>query len=284
MYLYFDPKGVLLEVINDEALRQYNYDVNTMYVYIENSPTTELPDGLTCLQYWFERPNGDETEVYSTIDHPGDEIVTETIPMNSKRDLQKFKYGVQYKMFKIRTPSGKVIGQDDDGNDVYEYNIFEDPGPVSLSIKAIYEKGVKELTLGKVVFTIEQEVVIPSDSISVSQFEYLLRVVETAATDSKNYNKLNNKPSINDVTLQGNKTAEDLGLVPINLKSFRSLATPPTKTFRQSAEVFVSDNGVGFRMTLQQVKDMSTKIVTAKNVSEVDFSKLDIDDYIYTEN
>ena len=284
MYLYFDPKGVLLEVINDEALRQYNYDVNTMYVYIENSPTTELPDGLTCLQYWFERPNGDETEVYSTIDHPGDKIVTETIPMNSKRDLQKFKYGVQYKMFKIRMPSGKIIGQDDDGKDVYEYNIFEDSGPVSLSIKAIYEKGVKELTLGKVVFTIEQEVVIPSDSISVSQFEYLLRVVETAATDSKNYNKLNNKPSINDVTLQGNKTAEDLGLVPINLKSFRSLATPPTKTFRQSAEVFVSDNGVGFRMTLQQVKDMSTKIVAVKNVSEVDFSKLDKDDYVYTEN
>ena len=109
-------------------------------------------------------------------------------------------------------------------------------------------------------------------------------MVETAATDSKNYNKLNNKPSINDVTLQGNKTAEDLGLVPINLKSFRSLATPPTKTFRQSAEVFVSDNGVGFRMTLQQVKDMSTKIVAVKNMSEVDFSKLDKDDYVYTEN
>lgn len=283
MYLYFDPKGVLLEVINDEALRQYNYDVNTMYVYIENSSTTELPDGLSYLQYWFERPNGDETEVYSTVDHPGDEIVTETIPMNSKRDLQKFKYGVQYKMFKIQMPSGKVIGQDEDGNDIYEYNIFEDSGPVSLSIKAIYEKGVKELTLGKVVFTIEKEVVIPSDSISVSQFEYLLRVVEKSAADNKDYNNLINKPSINDVTLQGNKTAEELGLVPIVLSPFRTVEQP-TASFRQTANIFVNDGANGFRMTLQQVKDMSTKIVVAKNVSEVDFSKLDKDDYVYIEN
>ncbi len=283
MYLYFDPKGVLLEVINDEALRQYNYDVNTMYVYIENSSTTELPDGLSYLQYWFERPNGDETEVYSTVDHPGDEIVTETIPMNSKRDLQKFKYGVQYKMFKIQMPSGKVIGQDEDGNDIYEYNIFEDSGPVSLSIKAIYEKGVKELTLGKVVFTIEKEVVIPSDSISVSQFEYLLRVVEKSAADNKDYNNLINKPSINDVTLQGNKTAEELGLVPIVLSPFRTVEQS-TASFRQTANIFVNDGANGFRMTLQQVKDMSTKIVVAKNVSEVDFSKLDKDDYVYIEN
>lgn len=271
MYLYFDKNGVLLETINDEALRQYNHQVNTIYVYIEDSPKY--------LRYWFERPNGDETEVYSTAEHLGDEIVTETIPVNAKRDLQKFQYGIKYKMFKILMPCGRLIGDDE-----YEYNIFEDAGPVSLSIKAIYEEGERELTLGKVVFTIEQEVVVPSERISVSQFEYLLRVVETAATDSTDYNKLNNKPSINDVTLQGNKTAEDLGLVPTNLKSFRSIATPPTKTFRQSAELFVSNNGVGFRMTLQQVKDMSTKIVTVKNVSEVDFSKLDKDDYVYTEN
>lgn len=282
MYLYFDPKGVLLEVINDEALRQYNYDVNTMYVYIENSPTTELPDGLNYLQYWFERPNGDETEVYSTIDHPGDEIVTETIPMNSKRDLQKFKYGIRYKMFKIRMPSGKAIDKDDDGNDIYEYNIFEDSGPVSLSIKAIYEKGVKELTLGKVVFTIEQEVVIPSDSISVSQFEYLLRAVEKVAAD-KDYNKLYNKPKINDVTLEGNRTAEELGLVPVDLTPLEAVEQP-IRSFRQSANMFVNNGAKSFRMTLQQVKELGTKIVVAKNISDVDFSKLDKDDFIYTEN
>lgn len=97
------------------------------------------------------------------------------------------------------------------------------------------------------------------------------------------YNKLINKPQINGETLQGDKSAQELGLVPINLSSFRAVEQP-TKSFRQSSDIFVNNGANGFRMTLQQVKDMSTKIVAVKNVSEVDFSKLDKDDYVYIEN
>ena len=97
------------------------------------------------------------------------------------------------------------------------------------------------------------------------------------------YNKLINKPQINGETLQGDKTAEELGLVPIVLSPFRAVSEP-TKSFRQSSDIFINNGANGFRMTLQQVKDMSTKIVSVKNMSEVDFSKLDKDDYIYTEN
>lgn len=97
------------------------------------------------------------------------------------------------------------------------------------------------------------------------------------------YNKLINKPQINGETLQGDKTAEELGLVPIVLTSFRAVSEP-TKSFRQSSDIFINNGANGFRMTLQQVKDMSTKIVAVKNMSEVDFSKLDKDDYVYTEN
>lgn len=273
MYLYFDKNGVLLEVINDEALRQYNQQVNTLYVFCEWFPER--------MQYWFERPNGDETEVYIA---DGDDIVTEKIPFDFKRDLKKFKYGVEYTMFKIIMPCGRVIGQDDDGNDVFEYNIFEDAGPVSLSLKAIYKEDEEELTLGKVVFTIEDEVVLPTNTVSVSQFEYLLQMVSSAAEASKDYNKLNNKPQINGVTLQGNKTAEELGVVPIVLTSFRALGTPPTKTFRQSANIFVNNDKEGFRMTLQEIKDMNTKIVDVKNKEDADFSQLDIGDYVYSEN
>lgn len=134
--------------------------------------------------------------------------------------------------------------------------------------------------------------------------------------ENGDYDVLRNKPSINGVPLVGNKTSEDLGLadeddvnklsadfikhlhdyenphrttaeqvgaVPVDFRSF-AVAPTATKSFRQSAEVFVGKDGNGFRMTLQQVKDMSTKIVAVKNMSEVDFSKLDKDDYIYTEN
>ena len=97
------------------------------------------------------------------------------------------------------------------------------------------------------------------------------------------YNKLINQPQINGETLQGDKSAQELGLVPIQLSSFRAVEQP-TKSFRQSSDIFVNNGANGFRMTLQQVKDMSTKIVAVKNVSEVDFSKLDKDDYVYTEN
>ena len=141
-------------------------------------------------------------------------------------------------------------------------------------------------------------------------------VLPPTSIENGDYDVLRNKPSINGVPLVGNKTSEDLGLadeddvnklsadfinhlhdyenphrttaeqvgaVPVDFRSFRAVEQP-TKSFRQSAEVFISKGGNGFRMTLQQVKDMSTKIVAVKNVSEVDFSKLDKDDYVYTEN
>lgn len=401
MYLYFDNKGVLLEIINDEALRQYNHQVNTMYVYIENTPTTEFPKGLNKLQYWFERPNGDVTAVYDTLSHPGDVVVTETIPFDIKRDVRKFQYGVKYKMFKIEIPSGRIIGQDESGNSVYEYNIFKDDGLVQLTIKAIFIDGAKELTLGKVVFTIEKEVVIPSDSISVSQFEYILRAIDAltftvgkvttetldptaeaavkvtqdkSSTELKNYpvdfefgiprgatftpsvdengnlswtndGELENPETVNikgetgatpnieanatvndtvgtpevevvktgtaeNPTLTFNfrnlrgkdavipsdltdhltdynnphkTTAKQVGAVPVDFRSF-SVAPTATKNFRQSAEVFVGNNGNGFRMTLQDVKNMGTKIVSIKNKNDVDSSQLDIGDYIFSED
>lgn len=399
MYLYFDKKGVLLEIVNDEALRQYNHQVNTMYVYIENVPTTELPQGLLKLQYWFERPNGETTAVYDTLSHPGDVIVTETVPFDIKRDVRKFRYGTRYKMFKIEMPSGRIIGQDESGNPVYEYNIFEDDGPVSLTIKAIFVEGAKELTLGKVVFTIEKEVVIPTDSVSVSQYEYILRAIDAltftvgkvttetlspkseasvtvtqdkSSTELKNYpidfefgipkgttftptvaengdiswtnnGGLDNPPTVNikgdtgvtpnisaSATVDANvgtpevsvvktgtdenptltfnfrnlrgkdaeipseltdhltdysnphkTTAEQVGAVPVDFRSF-SVAPTTTKNFRQSAELFVGNNGNGLRMTLQDVKNMGTKIVTVNDVKEADFDNLDVGDYIYS--
>lgn len=246
MYLYFDKNGVLLETINDEALRQYNHQVNTIYVYIEDSPKY--------LRYWFERPNGDETEVYSTVNHPGDEIVTETIPVSAKRDLQKFQYGIKYKMFKILMPCGRLIGDNE-----YEYNIFEDAGPVSLSIKAIYDEGEKELTLGKVVFTIEQEVVVPSERISVSQFEYLLNTVERIGATEANH-------------------------VPLRLSVFEEITETPTIELRQKANLYVDVDNESKRISLEQIKDMNTKIVAVNDSSQIDYNKLDIDDYVYIKN
>lgn len=333
MYLYFDKKGVLLEIINDEALRQYNHQVNTMYVY------TEIPIAdIQHLSYWFELPDGTTTNALTTGTHH-DKIVEEVIPPNSKRDLQKFQYGVKYTMYKIELPSGKPIF-DEDGNETgrYEDNIFTQSGPVAVTIQVVYKDTTqKNLTLGKVVFIVEDEVVIPYERITVSQFEYLLSAVESVTKyditdhikdynnphkvtkeqvglgnvdntadldkpiskatqeelDKKantaslrlvattgSYNDLDDKPRINSVTLQGDKSALDLRLVPIDLSPFEAVREP-TKSFRQQADIFISHEGSGFRMALQSVKDMNTKIITSDSFAKVDFDKLDKGDFIY---
>lgn len=337
MYLYFDTKGVLLEVINDEALRQYNHKVNTMYVYTE-IPVAEIKH----LNYWFELPNGDTTIAYTTTSHH-DKLVEGTIPPNAKRDVQKFRYGVKYPMYKIELPSGKAI-LDEKGNETgkYEDNVFKFSGPVAVTIQVVYnDETQKNLTLGKVVFTVEDEVIIPSERITESQFEYLLSAVDSVskydasdhikdynnphkvtaeqvglgdvdntsdldkpistltqeALDKKantsdlrlvattgSYNDLDDKPMINGVRLQANKTAEELRLVPTDLssvKSFRELTSEPTKSFRQETSVFISNGGNGFRMTVQDLKDMSTKIVLADTKADVDTTDLDIGDFVY---
>ncbi len=76
-------------------------------------------------------------------------------------------------------------------------------------------------------------------------------------------------------------TAEQVGAVPVDFRSF-SAAPTTTKNFRQSAELFVGNNGNGFRMTLQDVKNMGTKIVTVNDIQEADFDNLDVGDYIYS--
>lgn len=95
-----------------------------------------------------------------------------------------------------------------------------------------------------------------------------------------NYNRLENKPSINGVTLQGDKSAVELRLVPIDLSQFEAVSEP-TKSFRQSLDIFVNNNSNPLKMTLQSVKDMNTKIVAVNDKTQIDYNKLDIDDYVY---
>ncbi len=95
----------------------------------------------------------------------------------------------------------------------------------------------------------------------------------------KDYNRINNKPKINGVTLQGDKSALELGLVPSDLSQLEAVEQP-TKSVRQTADMFVDNGGKPSKIALQQVKDMATKIVYANGLENVDFEKLDADDYV----
>ena len=102
---------------------------------------------------------------------------------------------------------------------------------------------------------------------------------EVVRIDQKDYDKLSNKPQINGVTLQGNKSALELGLVPSDLSQLEAVEQP-TKSVRQTADMFVDNNGKPSKIALQQVKGMATKVVYANELGNVDFEKLDIDDYV----
>ena len=182
MYLYFDHNGTLLETINDKALRQYNKNINYAYVYIEDldSTTNKLPAGLNQLAYWFELPTGERTK--NIYEAGRSNIVCEMIPCSNKRDMQYFKDGVYYEMFKIRIPCGELICNDSSHTvhqtNCYEDNVFELAGNVSMTIQAKFTSN-DVYTLGLVVFDIEDEVVKPSEGIALSQFDYLLKKVDS---------------------------------------------------------------------------------------------------------
>ena len=102
---------------------------------------------------------------------------------------------------------------------------------------------------------------------------------EVVRIDQKDYDKLSNKPQINGVTLQGNKSSLELGLAPTYLSELEAVEQP-IKSVRQTADMFVDNGGKPSKIALQQVKSMATKVVYANELGNVDFEKLDIDDYV----
>ena len=51
----------------------------------------------------------------------------------------------------------------------------------------------------------------------------IIRTSGSGGAGTDNYNSLTNKPQINNVTLKGNKSFEDLGLIPYNKNDIQSL-------------------------------------------------------------
>ena len=73
--------------------------------------------------------------------------------------------------------------------------------------------------------------------------------------------------------------------VPKRLNEFQRIdPTANTKGFRQQAFVYVDKGKQSFRMSLQDIKNLNTKIVAATRTNEVNTSELSVDDYIFSED
>ena len=171
MYLYFNSKGVLEEVVNDIPTRKDSSNVNHIYVYIDgvayntDDKYYPLPDSIESLSTRYQLPDGTITPVALVQGK-----VQQSIPYDKHRDMKCFKDFYNYEFFDIELPSGV----NEDGSQSEIPNVLGQSGLVALTI---IEQPVG-LALGLVVFNVEQEVGITTDTlITEAQFNYLMGYV-----------------------------------------------------------------------------------------------------------
>ena len=161
MYLYYDSTLTLKEIINDKALRQGNYGVNSIYVHI---------DGLVpaSIDVRYLVPGG----AVITPSTPYSEVVSAQIPFDKKRDLYFFKYFETYSFIKIdlTLPLG---GQ----------GPLDVPGLVTASMQALLENGDQQ-SLGDLNFIVEESGalnvpnrVAQQEWLALADYEYVRKLV-----------------------------------------------------------------------------------------------------------
>ena len=167
MYLYFNKEGVLKEIINDLPLRQGSYNVNKIYVFVEEYETRE-PEEMEIL---YSKPSSGT--VFPMISSYTRENIE--VPYSPKRDLKFFKYYTKYNFFVI--PTAFEAGGT-------QYNVLNEV--VTTSLQVI----IDNLSLGLIVFNIEEGAVNqikPEEYISLAQFQYLLANTLPRAVIERDY-------------------------------------------------------------------------------------------------
>lgn len=235
MYLFFDKNGTLLEIVNDVAMRQYNTNVNKIYVHIQDDTAPEsgrIPKHIVALKHWYlpygktakdsiygnpaVRPGALISEDLWDVNEDGEisdsekpatnSFVRETIPYNRNRDLKHFVYGRTYEFFVLNIPSGGFTATPCTSEGCMcaelsqEGDVFNFSGLVQGTIQTVhYDHSC--LTLERFSFTIEDSVLLPEKAVTGSQFSWLL--TELISMSGKvngldDYNNiLANKPIIN---------------------------------------------------------------------------------------
>lgn len=168
MYLYFDKTGTLKEIINDEALRQGNYGINKLYIYVDGQ-TVESIEASYLL------PSGRIVAPESFDDiaiAPDDEI-----PFDRKRDLRFFKYFTKYPFIVVNLDK-----EVDDQENILHSGALDEAGVVHASLIA-YLDGGAQLVLGGLNFEVQRDstynthYVASEEYLSLADYTYLKSVI-----------------------------------------------------------------------------------------------------------
>ncbi len=156
MYLYFDNNGILKEIVDDVATRKGNNEVNKIYIYV---------DGLTPKTEWITYQTSDGKQSNETLIET---TITKTIPYDRNRDLTYFKNFQEYLFYVATIPS----------------SVLTVSGLTKASVRVALQDD-SLMTLGLIIFTIEESVVLQDSFITESQYQYLLNIIS-------NFEELNN--------------------------------------------------------------------------------------------
>ena len=97
-------------------------------------------------------------------------------------------------------------------------------------------------------------------------------VISTIDSGANNYNNLSNKPSINGVVLEGNKTSEDLGIdIPTKVSDLQNdsgfITTETDPIFTQSVAATIDDDDINYWNNKQPLLVSGQNIKTINNMS-----------------
>lgn len=176
MYIYFDKNGTIKEVINDESIRRGSNDYNKIYCYLEGNPVI---DDIWYLQ---KNPDGTLTNEVSFVDN----IVTKTIPYDSKRDMKYFQDFEEYKFY-VFTLSSSYLSQN---------------GLVVATIRVAENNTL--WALGELTFNVQANIVNSDNDITQSQYDYLLLTISSYYSKSEIDNKFAKKDGSNVDTFKAN--------------------------------------------------------------------------------
>ena len=179
MYLYFDKQGVLKEFINDEALRQGNANVNTIYAYFESEVVTGGVSNLVAVAGEMQINDGVVQTLSTWNVAPADE---REIPYNPERDLYFFKYGVPYRFYK------HVLGSDGE-------TLSNGTAALTISAYNSVSPTVVVAAQGLVTFNIQSSVVLANTNLSQSDLTYWVGLL---ASKENAVNKVTDFTNIDD--------------------------------------------------------------------------------------
>ncbi len=145
----------------------------------------------------------------------------------------------------------------------------------------LYKKGALEVSAQFINATLNSENKIISQkvmAVAINTAHVLDNIGEEAEEYYSQYEQANNEAH---AALQSELST----FVPKQLAGYRQItAADNTPTFRTNAYTYVNNGVNGYRMSLQAIKELNTKIMSVDSISDADFNKLSVGDFIYSKN